>query len=155
MFFKYKFPTQKQIEIWNYNRKNYKGREIAFKESVTPGFVSKTLKEANKRIKDLIILIANSNKIELKEEDIFEEDGYARGYSFVFNIPAKITFSPVNGVQVWYEHKGDCISCTRFDQCRKLIIQELKERDIKIDNTTLEPTILCERLIENIEDRIK
>lgn len=153
MIFRLKYPSEKQIEIWNFNREKRTGREIASFKSVTPGFVSKTLKEANQRIKDLIINTAKSNKITLNESDIDEEKGFAKGYSPIFKIPVKITFSPVNGIQLWYEHKGECALCPEFDNCRKTIIQEFKDRNIKIENESLEPTQLSEILLNEIEKR--
>ena len=153
MFFKIKYPTDKQILFWNYNRDKYTGREIARKENVTPGFVSNTLKEADNRIKTLIEITAKSNKIALSL--INEELGFAIGFSNVFNIKAHITFSPVNGVQVWYEHKGECASCSDLEHCRNTLIQEFKERGIKIDNSTCQPTDLCDILLSEIENRIE
>ena len=153
MIFRLKYPSEKQIEIWNFNREKKSGREIALLKSVTPGFVSKTLKEANERIKDLIINTAKSNKITINESDINEKKGFAKGYSPIFNTPVKITFPPVNGIQLWYEHKGECALCSEFDNCRRTIIQEFKDRNIKIENESLEPTELSEILLNEIEKR--
>ena len=148
-FWKFKNPTDKQIKIWFLKRGKLTGREIAKKENVTPGFVSKTLKEANKRIKVLLVSAAKMNKIKL--EFLNEELGIARGHSHIFNIKVYITFSPVNGVQVWYEHEGDCVSCEEFEDCRKALIQEFKEREIAY-NPTLRPTELSELLVKKIEE---
>lgn len=48
---KMKYPTDAQIEIWNLNRNNITGREIAKLKKVTPGFISKTLKLTNENYK--------------------------------------------------------------------------------------------------------
>ena len=147
---KSKYPTEIQVEIWKLNRDKKSGRIIAKEKEVSPAFVSKTLKEANKRIQDLIANQANSNKIRVDLLDV--ELGYAIGYSKMLNVKAYITFSPMNGVQVWYEHKGDCASCELLNTCRNVLIQEFKERGIKIENDTLAPTDLGEILFQELED---
>ena len=53
-YFQLKYPTRAQVEIWILKRNNLSGRKIAQQRDVTPAFVSKTLKEANKRIKSLL-----------------------------------------------------------------------------------------------------
>jgi hypothetical protein len=152
MFFnprKSKFPTNAQIEIWILNRNKETGRAIAKQKNVTPAFVSKTLKEANNRIKDLLESSANANKIKL--DFINVKLGFARGQSQMLNVKTFITFSPSNGVQVWYEHKGDCANCEVYDECRSALLQEFKERNLKIDSPTLAPTDLGEKLFEELE----
>ncbi|MFX0051729.1 MAG: hypothetical protein ACFFAJ_11485 [Candidatus Hodarchaeota archaeon] len=144
-----KYPTETQIEIWSLKRKQLTGREIAIKRSITPGMVSKTLTEANKRVKALLQNAAYMNKITL---DITSpEYGYARGKSHMLGVNGYITYSPKNGVQVWYDHKGDCVQCDKYPQCRESILQEFKERNIKIENPTLRPTDLVEILLTTVE----
>ncbi|MHA2202490.1 MAG: hypothetical protein ACW991_02260 [Candidatus Hodarchaeales archaeon] len=146
---KAKYPTNTQTEIWILSRNQMTGREIAAKRQVTPGMVSKTLSEANNRIKGVLQNAARMNKITLKV--ISPQIGYARGISHMFNVNAYITFSPENGVNVWYEHKGDCVQCEKYVFCRESILQEFKERNIKIDNHSLRPTDLVEKLFTILE----
>ncbi|MFW9993025.1 MAG: hypothetical protein ACFFD4_13360 [Candidatus Odinarchaeota archaeon] len=150
---KTKYPTDKQAMIWNLKRNNLTGEEIAKKENVTPGFVSKTLKETNKRIKGLLENAARMNKITL--EILNEELGIARGHSHVLNMQVFITYSPVNGVQVWYEHEGDCVSCKQFSECREALIQEFKERNLPVPSPTLRPTDLSDILLEKIAEMLE
>jgi transcriptional regulator len=144
-----KHPTERQITIWTLKRNNLTGKEIAKQIEVDPGFVSRSLKEANKRVRDLLEEAGRMNKIKLKI--INGELGIARGHSHIFNISAHITFSPNNGLQVWYEHKGDCTSCEEFSECRRALLQEFTERNIKIPDTTLRPTDLSDLLFKKIE----
>ena len=145
-------PTKRQITIWNLKRNEKSGREIAKEIEVDPAFVSRSLKEANKRIMGLLKEAGKMNKIKLNLID--GELGYARGHSHIFNISAYITFSPINGLQVWYEHKGDCTSCEEFVECRTALLQEFKERSIKIQNPTMSPTELSDLLFSKIEERL-
>ena len=149
---KSKFPTDTQIEFWVLNRDNYSGREIAKEKKVTPAFVSQTLKEANERIDTLLRDAAKANKIHLNY--INKELGFARGKSFILKMTVFITFSPTNGVQVWYKQKGSCVGCEVYDECRTALLQEFKERNLPIDNPTLAPTHLSEILFDYLEKMI-
>ena len=146
---KSKFPTEIQVEIWKLNRDKVSGRKIAKEKEVTPAFVSKTLKEASKRIENLMLDHARANKIKLDLVNI--ELGFARGFSKMLNVKAFITFSPSNGVQVWYEHKGECASCELLDTCRSFLKIEFDERNIKLESETLAPTDLGEKLFDKLE----
>ncbi|MFX0206415.1 MAG: hypothetical protein ACFFDT_10560 [Candidatus Hodarchaeota archaeon] len=146
-------PTEKQIKIWGLKRDKLTGREIAERVKADPGYVSRSLKEANKRITGLLEEAAKMNKIKL--EFVNGELGIARGHSHIFNISTHITFSPQNGLQVWYEHKGDCTSCEEFTDCKKALIQEFKERNINIPNNETQPTDLSDLLFKKIMERIE
>jgi transcriptional regulator len=146
---KSKFPTDAQIEIWVLNRKKKSGRVIAKQKNVTPAFVSQSLKEAKQRIEDLLKDSARANKIKI--EVLNSELGFARGQNQQLKTKAYITFSPINGVQVWYEHKGDCAGCDVLEECQTALIQEFKERNIPIVNQTLAPTHLSEIFFNHLE----
>ena len=149
---KVKYPTETQVEIWALKRNQLSGREIAAKKDVTPGMVSKTLSEANNRIKALLQNAARMNKITIKV--ISPELGYARGVSHMFDVNAYITYSPDNGVQVWYDHEGRCVQCEKYSFCRESILQEFKERNIKVEDPHLRPTDLVEKLLTILEERL-
>jgi hypothetical protein len=148
-----KYPTRTQVEIWFLKRNALSGRKIAKQKDVSPAFVSKTLKIANKRIKSLLENTAKTNKISL--DLVSAELGFAKGQSRIFNITAYITFSPENGLQVWYNHKGDCATCEEFFHCRTVLLQEFKERNIKLDNAQLQPTDLGDYLFQKLEEMAK
>lgn len=150
---KVKYPSDKQVEIWNLRLKRLTGREIAKQKKVTPGFVSKTLKEANTRIKALLENAARMNKITLSH--ISAKLGFAQGYSHTFKIRVHITYSQANGVQVWYDHKGECASCDELGTCREMLIQEFKARDLKLPHEAVRPTDLCDTLFNEIRKMLK
>jgi hypothetical protein len=115
--------------------------------------VSKTLTEANQRIRGLVENAAHMNKITL---DLMNEElGFARGQSHMFNVRCYITFSPKNGLQVWYEHKGDCVSCEKYTLCREILLQEFKERNLQIEKPSMRPTDLVELLFQELEELVK
>ncbi len=147
------YPTKTQVELWFLKRCKHSGTKIAKHKEVTPAFVSKAVKEANKRITTILQETARSNKITL--DLLSSELGFARGFSRMFNLKSYITFSPENSVQVWYDHKGDCATCEDYDGCRKHLIQEYKERNIPIKNPLQRPTDLGEHLFKTLEEMAK
>ena len=146
---KTKYPSDAQLEIWIMNRNKISGKEIAKRKDVTPAFISKTLKITNKRIEDLLVNTAKSNRITLNHID--PELGYAKEYHHTLKDIAHLSFSPQNGVQVWYEHEGECADCDIFDECRKMVLNEFKERNLKPKSETLAPTDLIEELFIQLD----
>ncbi|MHA1967836.1 MAG: hypothetical protein ACW964_08545 [Candidatus Hodarchaeales archaeon] len=146
------YPTKTQVELWFLKRSMHSGAAIAKRKNVSSAFVSKALKEANKRITSILQETARTNKISLNLLD--SELGFARGHSRMFDLKAYITFSPANGVQVWYDHKGDCATCEDFAGCRKHLMQEYRERDIEVKNPALRPTDLGEHLFQILEEMV-
>jgi hypothetical protein len=146
---KTKYPTDAQLEIWTLNRNNIQGKEIAKLKDVTQAFVSKTLKITTNRIEDLLVNAAKTNRITL--EIIDPVLGFAKGYHHTLKDVAHLTFSPQNGVQVWYEHQGDCADCGIFDECRTMLLNEFKGRNLKPKNETLAPTHLADELFLKLE----
>ena len=147
------YPTKTQVELWFLKRCKHSGIKIAKQKNISPAFVSKALKEANKRITSILQETARTNKITLDLRS--SELGFARGHSRMFDLKAYITFSPTNGVQVWYDHKGDCATCEDFDECRKNLFQEYKERNITLKNPVQRPTDLGEYLFKTLEEMAK
>lgn len=158
-YFTLKYPSRKQIELWNLRRgqlisgKPLQGKEIAKQQEISPASVSKTLTDADGRIRLLLENAARMNTIHL--ELLSPALGYARGQSLVFKTKAYITYSPVNGLKVWYTHQGNCAGCEEFGMCRQAIYQEFKERNLPIPNPPLRPTDLIEVLIEQLEELVK
>ena len=148
-----RYPTETQVEIWFLKRNKISGKKIAKKKEISPAFVSKAFVEAKKRIRSLLEETAKSNKITLSI--INESIGFAKGFNHTFNVESYITFSPKNGIQVWYDHEGECTVCERYGQCRKIILQEYKERNIKIVDPQLRPTDLGRHMFRILEEQAK
>ncbi len=148
-----KYPSPVQLEIWKLNRKRLTGVEIANLRQVSRAAVSKLLKEANYRIKTLLENAAKGNKIHI--EKMSEKLGYVQGYSNIFKVKAYITYSPINGIQIWYDHKGHCETCEEYVNCRNILLQEFKEREINLhSNEKLRPNELGELLFRILGERL-
>ncbi|UCG70620.1 MAG: hypothetical protein JSV09_06275 [Thermoplasmata archaeon] len=128
------------------------GNEIAETKAITTATVSKSLKEAKDRIANLLKNTARSNKVKL--DLISPKLGYARGYSPTLKLRVYITYSPINGIQVWYDHQGECAMCEELNGCKQALFQEFKEREIEIPSKTMPPTDLSAFLFTQIEGRL-
>ena len=62
-----------------------------------------------------------------------------------------IFVSEKHGMQVWYEHDGDCISCDEFTKCIEFIWDFAAELGIKIEKTQ-DPTKMAEELLAKIRE---
>lgn len=40
-----------------------------------------------------------------------------------------------HGMQVWYEHEGDCWACNRYTQCTELLWDFAEEMKLKLEKT--------------------
>lgn len=73
----------------------------------------------DERVEKTLLEMAKSNQIEA--ERVNPGRGILFGHSVPFNVNAIIFVSAKHGIQVWYEHEGDCCMCMRYTQCIKLL----------------------------------
>jgi hypothetical protein len=92
--------------------------------------------------------MANANQIAI--EKINAERGILLGRSVPFGAAAIIFVSAKHGVQVWYEHEGDCGSCQRYTECIELLWDYATELGLKIKRTA-DPTKMAEELFAKVK----
>jgi hypothetical protein len=95
--------------------------------------------------------MANANQIAI--EKINTERGILLGRSVPFQSQAIIFVSEKHGVQVWYEHEGECGSCQRYTECTELLWDYATELGIRIEKTA-DPTEMAEELFTNVKAMI-
>ena len=72
------------------------------------------------------------------------------GRSIPLQAPGIIFVSEKHGIQVWYEHDGDCGACTRYTGCIESIWDYAAELGIKIEKTA-DPTKMAEELFAKVK----
>lgn len=77
------------------------------------------------------------------------EHGILFGHSLPFKVNAIIFVSAKHGMQVWYEHDGDCGTCSRYAKCIELLWDLAEEMKLKLERTD-DPTKLAEELFEKL-----
>ncbi len=134
---------EKQFTFWKLRRDGLPNINIARSFNISRQAVSRALISMDKRIEDTLLEMAQSNQIEM--ESMNAERGILFGHSIPFNANAIIFVSAKHGVQVWYEHEGDCSACSRYTQCIELLWDFADEMKIKLERTD-DPTKLAEEL---------
>ena len=134
---------EKQFTFWKLRRDGLPNINIARSFNISRQAVSRALISMDKRVEDTLLEMAQSNQIEM--EGMNAERGILFGHSMPFNANAIIFVSAKYGVQVWYEHEGDCGACSRYTQCIELLWDFADEMKIKLEKTN-DPTKLAEEL---------
>ncbi|MDO9517336.1 MAG: hypothetical protein Q7J10_04715 [Methanosarcinaceae archaeon] len=134
---------EKQFKFWKLRRDGLPNINIARLFNISRQAVSKALISMDQRIEDTLLEMAQSNQIEMLGMNA--ERGILFGHSMPFNANAIIFVSAKHGVQVWYEHEGDCNACSRYTQCIELLWDFADEMKIKLERTD-DPTKLAEEL---------
>lgn len=147
-----RYPSEKQAVIWLKRRQGIAPSIIAERLNVSRAYVSKSLKQAENRIRLLLEHEANVNRIRLHH--ISQRHGLAMGYCAAHKTETTITYSPTLGIQVWYDHEGDCDSCSEFSECTKLLDIIAKEWKIPL-SMNAEPNRVAQDLFSKIKRQLE
>ncbi|MCZ7402086.1 MAG: hypothetical protein O8C61_07675 [Candidatus Methanoperedens sp.] len=139
--------NDKQFEFWKLKRSGILSINIARLFDISKQAVSRALINMDERIEKTLMEMAHSNQIEV--ESVNPERGILFGHSVPFNASAIIFVSAKHGMQVWYEHEGNCGTCTRYTQCIELLWDFADEMKIKLEKTD-DPTKLADELFEKL-----
>jgi predicted transcriptional regulator len=114
--------------------------------------VSKAVLGMDEKIESTLRDMAQANQI--MTEKINAERGVLVGRSIPFKTAAIIFVSEKHGVQVWYEHDGDCGACQRYADCIELLWDYATELGIRIE-TSAYPTKMAEELFAEVKEIMK
>ena len=139
--------TEKQFGFWKLRRSGQSNICIANMLGITRQGVYQALLVIDEKIDASLREMAKANRIQIEKIDV--ERGILLGRSIPFQTNAYILVSEKHGMQVWYEHEGDCISCNEFTKCIEFIWDFAAELGIKLEKTQ-DPTKLAEELLAKI-----
>ncbi len=139
--------NDRQFEFWRLRRSGLPNINIARLFNISKQAVSRALIAMDERIEKTLLEMARANQIEV--ERVNPKRGILFGRSVPFNVNAIIFVSAKHGMQVWYEHEGDCGACTRYTQCIELLWDFADEMKIKLEKTD-NPTKLADELFEKL-----
>jgi transcriptional regulator len=143
---------EKWFAFWTMRRRGTANIAIANQLGISRQAVSKALHSIDGKIESALRDMARANRIQIEKIDI--ERGVLFGRSIPFQTNAYIFVSEKHGMQVWYEHDGDCKACDEFTQCIEFIWDFASELGIKIEKTT-DPTKMAEELLTKIRESVK
>ncbi len=139
--------NDKQFEFWRLRRSGLLNISISRSFSISKQAVSKALITMDERIEKTLLEMAQANQIGVEKVNV--ERGILLGNSVPFKVNAIIFESAKHGMQVWYEHEGDCGVCTRYAQCIELLWDFADEMKLKLERTD-DPTKLAEELFDKL-----
>ena len=142
--------NEKQFSFWKMRRNGMSNISIANLLGITRQGVSQALLLMDEKIDSSLREMAQANRIQIEKIDV--ERGVLFGRSVPFQTGAFIFVSEKHGMQVWYDHEGDCASCDEYTQCIEFLWDFASELGIKIRKTT-DPTKMAEELLENIRGK--
>ncbi len=141
-------PTnEKQFWFWKLRRSGQSNISIANMLGITRQGVYQALLVIDEKIDASLREMAKANRIQIDTIDV--ERGVLSGRSVPFQTNAYIFVSEKHGMQVWYEHEGDCGSCNEYTQCIEFIWDFASELGIRIEKTA-DPTKMAEELLAKI-----
>jgi hypothetical protein len=142
-------PTNdKQFGFWKMRRSGMPNISIANQLGISRQAVSHALCLMDERVESTLREMAKANQISV--EKINAERGVLIGRSIPFQTATIIFVSEKHGVQVWYEHDGDCGSCQRYTECIELLWDYASELGIRIEKTA-DPTKMAEELFAKLK----
>ena len=138
----------KQFAFWKMRRSGTPNITIANLLGISRQAVSKALLVMDGKIESALRDMARSNQIAI--DTINAERGILLGRSIPFQTAAIIFVSEKHGVQVWYDHDGDCDTCQRFTECIELLWDYATELGILIEKSA-DPTRMAEELFAKVK----
>jgi hypothetical protein len=142
-------PTNdKQFGFWKMRRNGSSNITIANLLGISRQAVSRALLVMDEKIESTLREMAQANQIAI--EKINAERGVLIGRSIPFQTAAIIFVSEKHGMQVWYEHDGDCGACQRYTECIELLWDYATELGIRIEKTA-DPTKMAEELFAKVK----
>lgn len=140
---------EKQFRFWVLRRSGLPNINIAKRFGISRQAVSKALLSMDKRIEETLLEMAQANRIDV--EKLSPKKGVLFGYSAPFKVNAIIFVSAKHGMQVWYEHEGDCGSCKRYRECIELLWDFAEEMQINLKSSE-DPTKLAAELFGKLKE---
>jgi len=139
---------EKQFAFWKMRRSGTPNITIANLLGISRQAVSKALLAMDGKVESALRDMALSNQIAI--DTINAERGILHGRSIPFQTAAIIFVSEKHGVQVWYDHDGDCDTCQRFTECIELLWDYASELGIRIEKSA-DPTKMAEELFTKVK----
>jgi len=141
----------RQFEFWRLRRDGLANIHIADRFRISRQAVSKAVRTMDGKVGETLLEMARANRIEVERMDAHM--GVLVGRSIPFGVDAIIFISATHGVQVWYEHEGDCGSCSQYAQCIELLWDFADELKIPL-GVTDDPTRMASELFAKLKEML-
>lgn len=143
--------NDRQFAFWKLRRTGLPNVHIADRFRISRQAVSKALLSMDRKVEETLLGMAHANQIDV--ESLNAEIGVLFGRSAPFDAAAIVFVSADHGVQVWYEHEGDCGACPRYARCIELLWGYADELGIVLTKTD-DPTRLADELFAKLREMV-
>lgn len=133
--FRWAYLTARQRHLWGLSLGGLTESEISRKAEISRQSVHIILNVARDKVSRALKEAAKVNRIQIKHMDVMK--GILAGKSLEFDHKVVITYSPSNGVRIWYAHDDDCRECEFDKSWTKIILKEAQERQVELSDAEL------------------
>ena len=130
------YLTPRQRYIWGLKTHGLTESDISRRAEISRQSVHIILNVAVDKISRALKETAEVNRIMPKHVDAAK--GILIGHSLEFNHKVVITYSPSNGIRIWYAHDDDCRECNFDKSWAKIILKEAQQRQIRLTDEELQ-----------------
>ena len=143
----------RQTMIWLLRRQGLSQAEIGRRLGVQRQVVYEQLKTIEGKVRRALMDAAQANRLDIRRVDAV--NGILEAYSHAYDVPVIVSFSKINGVQVWFLYEGRCDSCGQSQECLRLLKAEAEERGVELteEDLQLKPTELGRRIFSIVTSR--
>jgi transcriptional regulator len=121
----------RQLDVWHMMQEGYSQSEIARKLDITRQAVNQLAQTIPERVMAALSDAAKVNGVQPKQIDTSK--GILVGWSRDFQTDAVITFSPKDGVRVWYKHNlGKCSICPDRQVCKSTLLRTARDLGVPL-----------------------
>lgn len=141
----------RQFEFWRLRRDGLANVNIADRFRISRQAVSKAVRTMDGKVGETLMEMARANRIAVETMD--PHQGVLFGRSVPLGVAAIVFISARHGVQVWYEHEGDCGTCSQYTQCIELLWDFADELKIPLESTD-DPTRMADELFAKLKEMV-
>lgn len=137
------YMTNRQLDIWDMNRRGEPRSKIGERFGFTRQAVYDALKISIEKVDNALRQTAEASSIEIIRVD--PKNGILLGQTPIDSQRVIITFSRKHGIQTWHFEEPNCAECRYTKRCTERLVDEAKERDVKIseEQSKLPPSKLA------------
>lgn len=133
--FRLGYLTPRQRHLWGLMLGGLTESDISRKEEISRQSVHIILNVAREKISQALREAAEVNRIQVEHMDVMK--GILVGESLEFGHKVVVTYSPSNGIRIWYAHDDGCRECKLDKSWIKVILKEAQERQIELSEAEL------------------
>jgi len=144
------YLTDRQLEIWRLRFKGFSKAEVGRRLGITRQAVYDAEKYTLGKVESALRHVAEASRIEVQFLD--PSRGVLLGQDHSTSGRVIVTFSARNGVQTWHHEQPDCGSCRWVDRCRRRLLDEAVERDVRLssEERELPPSKLAHAIFSKV-----